>query len=502
MKKIITLTAGPHHFFSSHNKWRWFILITVLIGAAMSALDVSIENIALPTLKRYYDIPLSLDEWVAMAYMLTLTIFLPLFGRLADMFGRTKMYNLGFIIFTIGSALCGIAPNIEFMIIARVTQAIGGGLLQANSVAIITQSFPKNELGKAIGIQGAVQAIAMAIGPFLGGLLIKLNLFGTQWRSIFYVNVPIGIIGTFAALYVLPKDKKIKIREKMDYVGSITFAAALLFLVLALNEGRKLGWESDTILAYLVLFIIFFGIFIAAELKFDYPMMDFKLYKIYDFTTGNITGFFSYYVLFGILFLMPFYLENVAKFSAFTAGAMLTPIPITMSLIAPIAGTLSDRYGPALMTSTGMFVSAAASFCLIFSGMNPHAGVLIAEFAALGLGMGLFTPPNNSAVMGCVPEERLGSAGGILNMMRASGRVFGIDLSGLIITSFTAAYLGSRGFKHINTNSIPYQTRVNGFMHGFVIVMITFTALNFTSAILSMTKKGRTKMAKEHFLSE
>ncbi len=476
--------------------------MTVLIGAAMSALDVSIENIALPTLKKYYDIPLSLDEWVAMAYMLTLTIFLPLFGRLADMFGRTRMYNLGFIIFTIGSALCGVAPNIEFMIIARITQAIGGGLLQANSIAIITQSFPKNELGKAIGIQGAVQAIAMAIGPFLGGLLIKLNLFDTHWRSIFYVNVPIGIIGTFAALLILPKDKKIKVKEKMDYAGSATFAAALLFLVLALNEGRKLGWESDTILTYLSLFIIFFGIFITVELKFEYPMMDFKLYKIYDFTAGNITGFFSYYVMFGILFLMPFYLENVAKFSAFTAGAMLTPIPITMSLVAPLAGMLSDKYGSALMTSAGMFISAIASFCLIFSGMNPHAGVLIAEFALLGLGMGLFTPPNNSSVMGCVPEERLGSAGGILNMMRASGRVFGIDLSGLILTSLTAAYLSSKGFKHINTGSVPYQIKENGFMHGFIIVIISFTVLNFISAILSITKKGRTKMAKEHFLSE
>ncbi len=502
MKKLLTLNTEPHTFFSSHRNWRWFILTTVLIGAAMSALDVSIENIALPTLKRYYDIPLSLDEWVAMAYMLTLTIFLPLFGRLADMFGRTKMYNLGFIIFTIGSALCGVAPTIEFMIIARITQAIGGGLLQANSVAIITQSFPKKELGKAIGIQGAVQAIAMAIGPFLGGLLIKLDLFGTQWRSIFYVNVPIGILGTFAALYILPKDRKMKIKEKMDYLGSFTFAAALLFLVLALNEGRKLGWESDTIVTYLGLFIFFFGIFIIAEIKFKYPMMDFKLFKIYDFTTGNITGFFSYYVLFGVLFLMPFYLENVAKFSAFTAGAILTPIPITMSLVAPMAGVLSDKYGPALMTSIGMFISTVASFCLIFSGMNPHAGVLIAEFAALGLGMGLFTPPNNSAVMGCVPEERLGSAGGILNMMRASGRVFGIDLSGLILSSLTAAFLGLNGFKHINDSGIPNKIKVYGFMHGFVVVIISFTALNFISAVLSMTKKGRTKMAKEHFLSE
>ena len=468
----------------------------------MSALDVSIENIALPTLRSYYHVSLSLDEWVAMAYMLTLTIFLPLFGRLADMFGRARMYNLGFIIFTIGSALCGVAPTMEFMIISRVIQATGGGLLQANSVAIITQSFPRCELGKAIGIQGAVQAISMAVGPFLGGLLIGLNLFGTQWRSIFYVNVPIGIIGTVAAFYILPIDKKNKTREKMDYIGCIAFAAALLFLVLALNEGRKLGWESDTILTYFVLFVVFFVVFIITEMKFSYPMMDFELYKIYDFAAGNITGFFSYYVLFGILFIMPFYLENIAHFSAFAAGAMLTPIPITMSLVAPIAGTLSDRYGPALMTSIGMLVCAVASFCLIFCGRNPDTALLVVEFTALGIGMGLFTPPNNSAVMSCVPEERLGSAGGILNMMRASGRVFGIDISGLIVTTMTAAYLGSRGFQHINLSAVPQEMRENGFMRGYVTVLITFTVLNFISAVLSVTKKGRAKMAVEHFLSE
>lgn len=491
----------PHPFFMSHPKWRWFILTTVLVGASMSALDVSIENIALPTLKKYYHISLHLDEWVAMAYMLTLTIFLPFFGRLADMFGRSKMYNLGFIIFTIGSAMCGIAPNIEFMIISRVIQAVGGGLLQANSVAIITQNFPSNELGKAIGIQGAVQAISMSIGPFLGGLLINLNLFGTQWRSIFYVNVPIGIIGTLAALYILPKDKKSKIKEKMDYIGSFTFASGLLFLVLALNEGRKLGWESDTIFMYFILFVIFFCIFIITELKVKYPMMDFKLYKIYDFSAGNITGFFSYYVLFGVLFIMPFYLESIVKLSPFKAGSLLTPIPITMSVIAPIAGALSDRYGPPLMTSIGMLISSIACFFMIFSGRNPDLAILLIEFTALGLGMGLFTPPNNSAVMGCVPEERLGSAGGILNMMRASGRVFGIDISGLIITSVTAQYLKGKGYKHININ-VPHQLRETGFMHGFVAVLATFTLLNFISAILSVTKKGRVKMAKEHFLSE
>ncbi len=186
----------PHPYFSSHPKWRWFILSTVLVGATMSALDVSIVNVALPTLQTTFKVSLAEIEWVAMAYMLTLTIFLPLFGRLADIFGRSKMYNTGFVVFTVGSAFCGLAPSAGFLVGARILQAVGAGLLQANSVALITQAFPASERGRAIGIQGAVQAIAMSIGPFVGGLLIS----AIGWRSIFYVNVPIGILGTFAAL--------------------------------------------------------------------------------------------------------------------------------------------------------------------------------------------------------------------------------------------------------------------------------------------------------------
>ncbi|MCL4437711.1 MFS transporter, partial [Patescibacteria group bacterium] len=275
----------PHPYFSSHPNWKWFILSTVLVGATMSALDVSIVNVAMPTMEHSFVVPMSIIEWVAMAYMLTLTVFLPLFGRLADMFGRTKMYNIGFIVFTIGSALCGIAPNANFLIFSRVLQAIGAGLLQANSVAIITQAFPSNELGKAIGLQGSVQAIAMSVGPFVGGMLIAL----VNWRLIFYVNVPIGIIGTFMALFILPSSKANtkKKREKIDYFGISFFAAGLAFLVLAVNEGAKLGWTSPIILIYFLIAIIFLPLFIYTELKVEHPMIDLKLFKKWGFSAGN-----------------------------------------------------------------------------------------------------------------------------------------------------------------------------------------------------------------------
>jgi Arabinose efflux permease len=187
-------------------------------------------------MEKGFQVNMAVIEWVAMAYMLTLTVFLPLFGRLADMFGRTKMYNTGFVVFTVGSALCGIAPNANFIIFSRVLQAVGAGLLQANSVAIITQAFPSNELGKAIGLQGSVQAIAMSIGPFVGGMIIA----AIGWRWIFYVNVPIGIAGTFMALFILPSSKaNMKKKEKIDYFGISFLRPGLHFLFLQSTKEQN-----------------------------------------------------------------------------------------------------------------------------------------------------------------------------------------------------------------------------------------------------------------------
>lgn len=476
----------PHPYFSSHPNWKWFILATVLVGATMSALDVSIVNVAMPTMMHSFGVQMSAIEWVAMAYMLTLTIFLPLFGRLADMFGRTRMYSFGFIVFTVGSALCGIAPNADFLIFSRVLQAVGAGLLQANSVAIITQAFPSNELGKAIGLQGSVQAIAMSIGPFVGGILITL----VNWRLIFYVNVPIGIIGICMALLILPSSKADikKHREKIDYLGISFFAAGLAFLILALNEGSKLGWTSPTILTYFLIAIIFLPLFIYTEFKVQHPMIDLTLFKKWGFSGGNITGLLSYYVLFAVLFLMPFYLEDLLHYNAAVTGSILTPIPLSMAIIAPFAGAISDKVGSRIMTTLGMFICAIATLFLSFLGPSTSIYFLIFEFIILGIGMGIFTPPNNSAIMLSAPPERLGVAGGVLNMMRSLGLIFGVDISGLIFTSLNKNYVASHTVKpgaHVSTAVFNA-----GFMHGFVVVMITLLAINIVATVLSAAKKN------------
>ncbi|MDA8165740.1 MAG: MFS transporter [Desulfobacteraceae bacterium] len=463
---------------------------TVLLGATMSALDVSIVSVALPTLKTTFGVSMAVVEWVSMAYMLALTIFLPLFGRLADLFGRSKLYNLGFGIFSVGSLLCGISSSAVFLIAARIIQAIGAGLLQANSVALITQAFPRHERGKAIGVQGAVQAIAMAIGPFVGGVLIA----SVGWRAIFYVNIPIGILGTIAGLLILPPKREVMKKEKIDYLGAALFASGLASIVLAFNEGVKLGWSSHAILMYFASGIVLMTAFVITELKVEYPLIDLKLFRNPTFALGNLTGMMSYYVLFAVMFMLPFYLEKVLGYSIVLTGSLLTPLLLAMAAVAPLSGHISDKYGPRIMTTSGMMLSALACLALLLAGPSVQLPLLLVIVILLGMGLGLFTPSNNSAIMSAAPVEKLGMAGGLLNMTRSMGLILGVDISGGIFTMLEHRYLAANGYANVqhvfSDTSIPLPVKDGAFMHGFIVVMVVLLAVNVLSAFLSAARSG------------
>ncbi len=477
----------PHPYFTGKPNWKWFILITVLMGATMSALDVSIVNVGMPTMKSDFNVSTSMIAWVAMAYMITLTIFLPFFGRLADMLGRTRLYTFGFIVFTVGSLLCGMAPTAYFLIGSRVLQAVGAGLLQANSVAIIVAAFPTSERGKAIGIQGAVQAISMSIGPLVGGALIA----AIGWRAIFYVNLPIGLVGVTAALFILPKSEKAAEKEKVDYFGTLAFVIGLGALVLGIN-GLGTDGITPMIITYLAIAVVFLAIFAITELRVRFPLIDFNMFKNGLFLLGNMTGMLSYYVLFGILFLMPFYMENVLKFSAGAAGLLLTPVPLSMAIVAPFSGNISDKYGSRIMTTAGMVAASVGCMTMIFLGSATAIWLLIIELVVIGTGMGMFTPPNNSAIMGAAPRDKLSVAGGILNMTRSLGSIFGVAVSSLILTTMEHSYLTGKYPipKHVfSGNNIPQVDRNGAFLHGLAIAIAIMLGLTIISTILSIAKK-------------
>jgi EmrB/QacA subfamily drug resistance transporter len=423
------------------------------------------------------------------AYMLTLTAFLPFFGRLADVFGRTRLYNIGFVVFTIGSLFCGMATSAAYLIAARVAQAIGAGLLQANSVAIIIEAFPISERGKAIGIQGSIQAISMAVGPFIGGLLI--NSIG--WRTVFYINIPIGILGTIAALYILPKSKKTGDTKNIDYFGSLLLATGLAFFVTAFNEGTKAGLGSQTNLVYFLCAFILLGMFVFTELRAEHPLIDLKLFKHKTFFIGNVTGMLSYYMLFAVLFLMPFYLQHVREFSPALTGSLLTPIPIAMAIVAPFAGYLSDRYGSRPLSISGMLVMTVACTALLFSGVRTSLPLLAGELVLLGIGIGLFTPCNNSAIMSAAPSDRLGLAGGYLNMMRSLGAIFGVNISGVIFTLRVNTSLAGQGFTDVRNvfgdDAIPLMLKHEAFMDGFAAAIAVLVGLGLIGVVLAILKK-------------
>jgi EmrB/QacA subfamily drug resistance transporter len=472
-----------------HPSRKWLILSTVLLGATMSALDLSIVSVAMPTLKTTFATSMATIEWVAMAYMLALTVFLPLFGRLADMYGRTRLYNIGFIIFSVGSLFCGLSTSAAMLIASRTIQAVGAGMLQANSIGIITHAFPAKERGKAIGIQGAVQAVSMAIAPVLGGVLIT----AVGWRAIFYLNIPIGIVGTVAALLILPKCER-KPKEKIDYLGAALFASGLAGLLLALNEAVKLGWESHTIIAYLVSGVVLLSLFIYTELKVKHPLIDLGLFKNSTFLLGNISGMLSYYVLFAVMFLMPFYLERVKGYGATLTGLLLTPLLLAMAVSAPLSGRISDKYGSRIMTTAGMLVSAAGCLWLLYLGGSARITGVIGTMIFLGIGMGLFSTSNNTAIMSAAPSEKLGMAGGLLNMTRSLGLIFGVNVSGMVFTTLEHGYLAQNGFPNstriFSNSNIPVPLKADAFMHGFMMVIIILLAVNILAAVLSAMKKG------------
>lgn len=465
-------------------RWQWAVLSVVLIGATMSALDVTIVNIALPTIKREFGTSLALVEWVSIAYMIVLALALPIVGRLADIFGRSFLYNTGFGVFVIGSALCGLAPGIGILVLARSLQAIGAALLQANSVALVTQVFRSRQLGRALGIQAAVQGMAMALGPFIGAMLITF----AGWRSIFYVNVPIGIAGAIAARFILPRYHPTHEGMKLDYLGSCLLTVGLMGLVLAVNAAGSAGWTSPLILSELSLGIVCLAAFTVTELRVKYPTIDLGLFRHYTIAVGNLTALLAYYTVFSALFLLPFYFEQALHYSAARAGTMLTAVPLSMAVIAPFIGRACDRVGSRVFVIGGSLLLALGSLLFVFSRSASTPTVLILDMVILGAGLGFFTPANNRATMAATPRDQLGLTGGLLNMMRSLGVILGVDISGMVFIAFGSAHATTTGSLHQNPEALAFSN-VPAFMEGFHMVMATLVGLSLLCALFSFFRK-------------
>jgi EmrB/QacA subfamily drug resistance transporter len=431
--------------------YRWWVVATVCIGAFMGQVDSSIAQMLLPTLEREFDARLSTVSWVAIAYLLAMAAFLPIFGRLADMVGRKLLYTGGFLLFVLGSALCGLAPNLPVLIAFRVLQAIGAALLSSNSVAIIVAAAGPERRGRALGIQSAAQAAGLSAGPTLGGLV--LDTLGWQW--VFWINVPVGLVGAIIGWLVLPLTKDPPNDGRFDWKGAFLIVPALTALMAVLNEGHAWGVTSPASIGGALLGVILLMLFVWAERHAKAPLVDFKLFRQSAFVTGNLAGLMSYAALFGLMFLMPFIFVRAYGDSALAAGLRLSIVPVMLSVTAPLGGVLYDYFGARLVTAAGMLI-CVAGLVLLFATMDGTAGSLTPAMLALavfGVGQGLFISPNNSAIMAAAPDQLTGEAGGLLNVMRSLGISVGIATASTLL-SWRLAVLTESGSSTLHAQAL------------------------------------------------
>ncbi len=396
------------------------------IGALMAAIDSTIVILALPDMMVKLHADLIEMVWVIMAYILISTVFLLTFGRVADMFGRVRMYNLGFVVFTIGSALCGISQSATQLILFRLVQGSGAALMMVNSPAIITEVFPANERGRALGINGITWALGGIAGPLLGGVILA----AASWRWIFYINVPIGIIGTIWGYRALHEMSKPKQGEHFDPIGAITFSIGLVALLIALTLGIQYSWTSLPILSLFALFVIMFIVFFIWERHPAYPVLDLSLFqnRVYNFSV--LAAMLQSLAMFAVDFLIVFYLQGVRGYSPLTAALLLIPLPLVSAVVGPLSGLLADHIGARIPATLGVLLQAAALVWFItrLSPVTPYWELAVG-LALMGLGGGLFWSPNTSAAMNGAPLPRLGIASATLATLRQTGMVTSFALA-------------------------------------------------------------------------
>ena len=418
---------------------KWWILIAVGVGAFMSAIGTSVVNIVLPVVSRDFGVAVSTIEWVITTYLIIVSGLLLSFGRLGDLRGHKAVYVLGFMIFTVASPLCGVSPNALALIAARALQALGAAMLFANSPAILTKNFPAAQRGQALGLQSMMTYLGLTVGPSLGGWLTLQ--FG--WRAAFFINLPIGLLALWLSIYFIPRDAPADQPEPFDWAGAATFMIGLVVLMLALNQGHAWGWTSPIILTMLFVALLIAALFVLIEQRMASPMLDLSLFRQRLFSAAVASAVANYICMYSVLFLMPFYLIQARGFDPAQAGVLLTAQPLLMALSAPLSGTLSHKIGSRLLGTLGMMILALGAFFLSRLDLASSQIDIVIALAILGLGTGMFTAPNSSALMGAAPRHRQGIAASVLATARNGGMVLGVGLAGAIFATVQAQFGGT-----------------------------------------------------------
>lgn len=409
---------------------KWSVLAAVGVGTFMSALDASIVNALLPTLRRALGASVAGIEWVLTVYLLVVSGVLLVVGRFGDLRGHKDVYLAGFVGFVASSALCGLSPTVGWLVASRGLQALFAAALFANAPAILTASFPPSERGRALGLQAVMTYLGLSVGPGLGGLLAR----HLGWQSVFYVNVPIGAFAFWLGQRNIPRDRPAGTPPRFDVAGAILFFVGLLSLLLALNQGHVWGWGSPAILVLAAVAVVALWAFFALERRLPEPMLDLSLFRSRVLTGAVFSAMVSYLAQFASLFLLPFYLQW-RGLAADRAGLVLMAQPVVMMLTAPFAGAISDRTGTRGPIVLGLSLLGLGLLGLSFLGPDTPFSLVVLGLAVSGAGFGAFIAPNNSRLLGAAPPNRRGIASGVLAGARNVGMVLGVGLAGAVLTT-------------------------------------------------------------------
>jgi EmrB/QacA subfamily drug resistance transporter len=418
---------------------RWWTLAAMCFALFMIMLDNTVVNVALPSIQDDLGASLPGLEWTVNIYTLTFAVLLVTGGRLGDIFGRRRMFLFGVVVFAVSSAAIGLAPDQGWLVAGRAVQGVGAAFMMPATLSIITVSFPPEERGRAIGTWAGVSALALAIGPVVGGALADY----VSWRAIFFLNLPVAVGAVAVTLFAAHESRDETTRHTIDWSGIVALSVGLTALVLALVEGNSWGWGSAEVVALLVTAVVGLGAFALIEPRVREPMVDLSLFRSKTFLGSNLVAFVVTFSMLAMFFFLALYMQNMLGYSAVEAGVRFLPSTLMIVLVAPLAGRLSDRIGPRPLMVAGLTLTAFALFLQTRIDVGTGYGLLLPAFVVMGIGIALVMSPMSTAAMNSVPQEKAGVGSGILSMSRMVGGTFGVAAIGALFQHLAREELAS-----------------------------------------------------------
>jgi EmrB/QacA subfamily drug resistance transporter len=456
----------------------WLALSCTSLGTLMATLNSGTLIIALPVLLRSLHTDLLTLVWVLLAYMLAQTVLVLTAGRIADMVGRKTLYVIGFAAFGVAALIAGFCTTGAELIVVRTLQGAAGAFMLANSSALVTDAFPKKQLGVALGTNMIVAAIGLILGTILGGWLTNIG-----WQWVFWFNVPFSIIGTVWAIINLREIAQLEGRQRFDILGTLAYIIGLVGLLLALSAGGIEGWTARIVVIGFVAAIVAFPVFVVNEMRVAQPMLDLKLFTHRPFTLGNLSTLFNAMARMGVTFLFVFYFQGPKRDDPITAGLLLTPIAASMLLISPVSGWLADRHGSRWLSFIGLALTTLGLVGMAFIGLNTPYWYIVIVMVIMGAGSGFFTSPNTRLIMTSVRPGQRGVAAGARTMIMNSGGVVSIALTLAIVVSAVPTKLLFAIFAGVTTG-LP-ESSLQTFVNGLHVAFWMMAGLSLISAIIA-----------------